>query len=444
MKHFSPVTGQPTRTYLDLSMPSNATLTLSSTRLAQRHLRQGLYLSCGYLWLFGLGVLLVLAAYNSYQRATRVEEYAYSCDPFGYLNTAKEIRQAVASRQLPRFWLQTSQTELLINFMQSHNVPLPLWLDFVAPLAYHYFPRSGNVGCQYPPGAGLVLALFPEGKAVVRLNKTVIALFLVVGLAGLIWAAMRRLWIAGGFITLAAYLGLEIIGRIDGWSFSINATLPTLWLSFVCVFAGFWVAARDECRLAWLFCLLGGLFFGLAILIRLPVALLGPGFFVLLWSGSWRISGRNKFVPFAIGVLVTGILPVLLFQQYEAGAWYLPSYPPWATTPPGLQWLRSNASYYLATGPGSTDNWALAASLIGFIGIRVSRHMRFSEGLNLTWNRLLGSTVVLWVVPTAYFLTHQTIIPYYSVPGTFGAVALLAFGIFTLFITGMAVFKILS
>ena len=125
----------------------------------------------GYLWLGALAVALLLSAQYTYQRSLSVEEYAFACDPFGYLRMATEVRHAVAKRDLPQFHLDSAQTRLLIEHMQSREVPVGLWEEMVAPHAHHYFPQAGSVGVQYPPGTGLILALFPEGQAVDGLNQ---------------------------------------------------------------------------------------------------------------------------------------------------------------------------------------------------------------------------------------------------------------------------------
>ena len=109
----------------------------------------------GYLWLGMLAATLIVAGQDSHQRALRVDEYAYACDPFGYLIMARGIRQSLAKLELPQFHLDSKQTRLLIDLMQSQQVPLPLWEEMVAPHAHHYFPQAGRVGVQYPPGTGL-------------------------------------------------------------------------------------------------------------------------------------------------------------------------------------------------------------------------------------------------------------------------------------------------
>ena len=228
-------------------------LILSSTQVgstlvgrAQRSAKCGtsVGLFFGYVWLVSLGIALLFSSYTAYKQSIQVREYAIGADRFGYLMMAKEVREAVSHLQPPQFHLESQQTRLLIDLMLFRNVPLPLWAEMVAPHAYHYFPRAGNVGVQYPPGTGLVLAAFPQGDAVARLNKAVVGLLLSFGIVSLVLAGQQRAWISAGFLILAACLGLDIIGQIDSMSHSINAVLGPLLLAFVLVFISLRFAKR--------------------------------------------------------------------------------------------------------------------------------------------------------------------------------------------------------
>ena len=248
----------------------------------------------GYLWLAALGGALLLSAQYAYQRSLSVEEYAFACDPFGYLRMAREVRQAVAKRELPQFHLDSAQTRLLIDLMQSQQAPLQLWEEMIAPHAHHYFPHIGSVGVQYPPGTGLMLALFPEGRAVDGLNQGTITLLLVTGCLVLVFAGIRRAWVSAGFVTMALYLGLVILRKIGTDSYSINAVLAPLLLGFLCIFAALGLrSGPGRGRAAWATALVGGCLIGFTILIRLPMICLIPGLLTLLWPQSWRLSMRD-------------------------------------------------------------------------------------------------------------------------------------------------------
>jgi hypothetical protein len=387
----------------------------------------------GYLWLGALAGALLLSAQYAYQRSLRVEEYAFACDPFGYLRMARQVRQAVASLELPQFHLESSQTRLLIDLMQLREVPLGLWEEMVAPHAHHYFPRAGSVGVQYPPGTGLMLALFPEGHAVDGLNQATIALFLVTGFLVLIFAGTRRAWFSAGFVTMALYLGLVMLRKIGTDSYSINAALAPLLLGFLCIFAALGLrSSPGRARATWVAAFVGGCLLGFTILIRLPVIFLVPGLLMLLWPQSWRPSLRDLLMPFSLGIMVTGIVPLLVHQYHMTGAWYLPTYGHDDSAPPSLQPLWANLRYYLGGGRGSQHNWALFVLLIGLGVFLIYRPRHKLTRLDLSWTRLTASALTLWGLPTVYFLTHHIAISYYSIPATFGAVLLVALGALTI------------
>ena len=393
----------------------------------------------GYTWLCALGLALVFSALTTDRRARQVEEYPCCCDPFGYLQMAQDIREAVATGRNPQFIIESPHTRLLIELMQSHHVPLAYWEDMVAPLAYHYFPRVNHVGVQYPPGAGLMLALFPQDKALHSLNLLVIALFLASGLVMLTVAAVKRAWLSAGFLILALDLGLEILGEIDNASFSINAMLAPLLLSGLCLFSAFGVRTDSgkSLYLAWLLTFLAGLMFGIAVLTRLPVILLMPGLLVLLWPAKLRSWYKSAWSGFILGVLLGGVVPLSIHQSRLSGAWYLPTYPSYVTGPPTLECFWPNISYYFGPGKASTDNWALLVIFIGCIGLvfwsgsRATSDKPATFLRRLNWGRLLAGALLIWGLSTAYFLTHQIAIHYYPMPATFGTVLLVALGAFS-------------
>ncbi len=391
----------------------------------------------GYAWLGVLGVALVCSALITDRRSQQTEEYAYGCDSFGYLQSAQEIRQTAVARGWPRFNLEAPHPRLLIESMQARQMPLEQWEEIIAPHAYHYFPRSGQVGVVYPPGTGLLLAIFPQGEALHRLNRAVIGVFLTTGLCILILAAVRQTWLSAGIVILALHLGLEILGRIGNASFSINAMLAPLLLSSLCLFLALsFQASRVRSQLGvWLFGLLGGFLFGFAILARLPVLFLMPGFLALLFPTALRDWRKGPLLQFGLGVLLGGVLPLGVFQSRLAGAWYLPTYTSSNTAPPTLEVFRSNFAFYLGGGDGSTDNWALLGVALLCICICLvwwsARLGRSGTRIgNMSWPRLTLAALLTWIIPTAYFLTHRIAIHYYAVPATFATALLLALGAF--------------
>lgn len=383
-------------------------------------------------WLVVLLITVLVSAQSTYRQSLNTEEYPYACDSFGYLRMAKEIRQAANRRELPKFKLESSQTRLLINFMQSQNVPLRDWEEVVAPHAHHYFPRAGYVGVQYPPGTGLTLAMYPEGKAVYGLNRTVVIVFLVSGVVALIIAAYRRAWTSVGLVVLAIHLGLAILGRIGALSFSVNAVFIPILLTVLLALAASKFSVNNRHRPALLSALAAGLLLGFATLIRLPTILLAPGFLILLWPKSWRLAVKGLPAIFCLGVFLTGVVPALVNQQQIAGAWYLPTYASVDAALPTLKRVRENLSYFFGDGPAAQDNWAILYAITGFAGFVILKYFRRdpkdSNRYALSWKRLGLAALFSWLVPTVFFLTHWVTGAHYAIPGIFGAVALIGFG----------------
>lgn len=384
-----------------------------------------------YLWIAILGLTLLLSVQNSYRKSLNTEEFAFACDSFGYLRMAKEIRQAVHERELPDFKLESPQTRLLINFMQSQSLPVPVWEEVVAPHAHHYFPQSNYVGVQYPPGTGLVLAIFPEGKAVYNLNRTVVTCFLLVGIATLGVAVWKRAWASAGLVILALHLGLSILERMGSLSFSINAVLIPLLFACLIALTSLRLQIANRNRAALLAALGSGLVLGFAVLVRLPVMLLVPGFLILLWPRQWRIGLKSLPVAFAFGLVLTGVIPVLLHQQVIAGAWYLPTYASVDAALPTIERVGHNLKYFFNKGPAARDNWALFYALLGFIGFVMLLHHRREPVANrfgLTWRRLGLAALMMWLLPMIFFITHWVVGEHYAIPGIFATIALLGFG----------------
>jgi len=393
-----------------------------------------------YAWLGGLATAIAISALYADRKARGVPEYPCCCDPFGYLQMAKDIRGVRADGR-PEFVIESLHTRLLIDLMKSRNVPIPQWDDLVAPLAYHYFPETDQIGVQYPPGVGLLFALFPEGKALRRLNLLVAVIFGATGLLMLALAAVNHAWYSAGLVILSLDLGLEILGVIDNASFSINGILLPLLLCALCLFLTF--GLQEDSRLTpvlrYVLVLLAGLFFGFAILVRMPVLLLMPGILLLLLPGRWRSWYKSACVIFIMGVVIGGIVPLALHQRQMAGAWYLTTYPRYDTSPPTLRAFWPNVHYYFGPGKGSSFVWIWPVAFAGCAGLFLLTSRRQSSRApsppflrNLTWARLFASALLIWGISLAYFLTHPIANHVYPLPATLAAVLLLAFGAFHL------------
>jgi len=380
------------------------------------------------LWVALLAFSFYISARTSYRQSLRTEEYAYACDAFGYLRMARQIRHAFSRGAWPQFKLESAQSRLLINFLQQTNVPVRRWEEVVAPHAHHYFPKSGYIGVQYPPGTSLVLAMFPQGEAVYRLNRIVVFVFVIVGIGALVIAAWKQAWTSIGLVVLALSLGLLMLARVGVLSFSINAVLVPILLTCLLSILALWFKSAGRDRAALLSALLAGLLLGFATLIRLPSFLLLPGFVVLLWPGLREVRVKSLPVAFVLAAIVIGVIPVLINQQEVAGAWYLSTYASVDAALPTLEGVKANLSYFLDRGEASVDNWALLYALSGFIGFVLLYRRRGSNDLGLSWKRLALASFLIWFISICYFLTHWVVAPHYMIPAIFASIALLGFG----------------
>jgi hypothetical protein len=349
---------------------------------------------------------------------------------------AQEIRTSVGQHKLPEFRLESNQTRLLIDFMKSKNVPIQKWEEIVAPHAHHYFPVSGYVGVQYPPGTGLILAAFPEGTAVYRLNQFTVVILVVVGIAAIAVAAWKKAWISAGLVALAIHLSFSILSRIGALSFSINAVLAPLLLTCVLVVVS--ASLRfTHYRLAYSLALAAGVLLGLCTMVRLPSVLFAPAFLIVLWPGSWRIRLNSLPVVFMLATVMIGILPVLVNQQHVAGAWYLATYASVDAALPTLARVRENFSYFFGfDGPAADDNWALVVAVIGFAAFlawRAGSNRKSETGL--TWKRLALAAAAAWLLPIGFFLSHAVTGAHYMIPSIVATVSLLGFGALALEVT---------
>ena len=391
-----------------------------------------------YLWIALLAFSFYISVRTSYRRSLATEEFAYACDSFGYLRMAKQIRHAYSRGVWPEFKLESPQTRTLIDFMQQRNIAVPRWEEVVAPHAHHYFPEAGYVGVQYPPGTGLVLAMFPQGEAVYRLNRIVVFAFIFVGVAALAIAAWKRAWASIGLVVLALSLGLMVLARLGAHSFSMNAVLVPIVLTCVFSLLALRFRTADRERAALVCALLAGMSLGFATMIRLPSFLLSAGFLVLLWPGFRNFRIKSLPVAFALGATITGVIPVVINQHNVAGAWYLSTYATVDAAPPTLERLGPNLSYFLGDGPASVDNWALIAAFTGLAGFLMLYARRDSEKLNrlgLGWKRFVLAVALLWLIPICYFLTHRITGSHYMISSIFATVTLIGFGALAIEIT---------
>ena len=372
----------------------------------------------GRLWIAFVLAGLTLACWHALVAGRSVDDFPVGYDPFGYLQSAKEIRSAFSDRRLPDFWIKDLRAEKLVAFFKAKGLPPDRWGSLCGPWTYNYQPRNGKVVVQYPPGTGLLLSLFPEGQAVKDLNTLDALGLLLVGGWGLIRAFRLRACVSAGFVAIVIHLALDTLRGIHLDSFSINALMVPLALSIVLLFFG---PKKGE---GFRWAVSGGLF-GFCFLCRIPVLFLLPGMVL----AAWAVGQKKGAAWFVAGWILFGAVPILVHQQRATGAWYASTYGGGDTVPPNLGAMLGNIRYYLLVGGGSRYNWELLLLLAGCGGLAWRRRLvPPGSSETLPDARVGAAAAVVWGVPAAYFLLHPVHNAYYVFPSSFGAALTLAFG----------------
>src|SRR5947199_15212 len=91
-----------------------------------------------------LAATVLLASRTTYLRTRQVQEYAFSCDTFGYLRMARQIRLEHGSFWAADYRLPYEQTKYLVRALLDADIPVDRWEELVAPHAHHYFPGTNS------------------------------------------------------------------------------------------------------------------------------------------------------------------------------------------------------------------------------------------------------------------------------------------------------------
>ena len=232
-----------------------------------------------------LALFLCMSAYFTWLRVGQVTDVPWGCDLFGHLRIAQEFREARSANRIPQFRYHTPQVSQLINWFKSTGTSPEQWSEMVAPQAHHYVERTQSVIDQYPPGTGLVLSLFPEGKSVQGLVTFEIAVLLVCSLMLLGWTWKRDAWVSAGMIALGTYYVFDLLNKHEIGNYSVNAMiLPMIFAAVFCL-----LSRLSEYSFKWLgigsgplSSMLAGIFTGISFLVRVPYFLQIPGWLFLV------------------------------------------------------------------------------------------------------------------------------------------------------------------
>jgi hypothetical protein len=278
------------------------------------------------------------------------------------------------------------------------EVGFPTWNDVTTIPCHTPMPATNKLVLQYPPGTGIVLALFPPGNQVIPLF--VMATLTMFGFALLAIVTARSaasVLLAGAFGCLAIYLMINP-------SKASYSMAPTM---MACAAAGYLTArlftATPRHRL-WLSMLLG-LLLGIAVDFRVANLFLSAGYF-LFFLFSFLSSRKTQIVvhgvSFSVAYLI-GMAPTLLANAINAGSPFATTYGGPDVVPPefslGIIWQYiADMQFVLLLLAGASTAFMLRA--------------RSDDGAR--WVALVVAANL--AVNLAFFLSHPVFTPYYTIP----------------------------
>ena len=341
--------------------------------------------------------------------------YAYGCDSFGYSRQAQLFREHGLIKGLDTR-ISDPGAQRLIDVARSVGGNAQDWRELVAPLCHHYKEGVNAVVLQYPPGTGLMLAMFGERYSLRGL------LLLSMALAAI---AVCVPVVVGNRSTPALVSGVLLYGLI-AWtvrqpdafaSYSIIASIGLASLAAMLLYLRQAVELPTQGQRQLLSIALGASC-GMLVAVRLPNAFIvcGVAFVVMFVDGSlYPIHIKTTWQrvwPFALGLLAVAVPLVLLPNYINAGGIFLTTYNSIDAAPPVVSKdvVFEGFRYYYSAGFSSpavvvvTVLLALGACERIFIKSR-----RAHSGLYI-------GALIAFVLSLSFFVTHTIRIPYYLLP----------------------------
>jgi hypothetical protein len=341
--------------------------------------------------LCGIGFLLVLA--SNIWTISRWSESRGVYDDVCYL------RQAHLFKQFGLDGLNTDikrdDDQYLVDKLKA--ISFPEW-NVVSRIPCHiWMEKTKRYVMQYPPGTGLMLALFPPGFQVIPLYA--VANVMIFGFALLALYRARD----PASLALAAVFGFAALYLMINPTKASYSVAPTM---MVCALAG-WLTTRiftDGAGHRLVLTALVGLLIGLSVNLRLPNLLLSAGY-CLTFAGAFLLA-RNKETflrgaAFGVAFLI-GMAPTLIANAINAGSPFTTTYGGQDVVPPGLDgsvlWQYFKDAQFTLL--------AIAAAWTAWL-------WRLNQGSARQVAVVVGANLVVNLI---FFMTHPIFTPYYMIP----------------------------
>lgn len=279
------------------------------------------------------------------------------------------------------------------------EIGYPGWSNAATAPCHMQMQRTGKLVIQYPPGVGMVLALFPQGRQVIPMYMlATVAMFGFALLAIFLARTASSTILAGVFGCLVIYMMINPAKA----SYSMAPTMV------VCALAGFltarWLAGpQRDARIGLIVAV--GFLLGLTVNFRVANLVLASGYF-LLFLVSFLAS--RKALPFLQGALFTasfvvGMAPTLISNAINAGSPFVSTYGNNPEVQPFHPSIAVISQYF--TDPMQVGLVAVAIAATIYL---LSR----GDGVR----RVVLVTAVNLALNVAFFLTYSVATPYYMIP----------------------------
>ncbi|MGY2933904.1 multisubunit Na+/H+ antiporter MnhC subunit [Bradyrhizobium sp. GM6.1] len=279
------------------------------------------------------------------------------------------------------------------------EIGYPDWNDTTAAPCHNLMPATGKVVIQYPPGVGLVLALFPPGHQVAPMYMLATIVVLGFALFALSLArSMRLVLMAGTFGCLAIYLMVNPVKA----SYSMAPTVV------VCALAGCltarWLAGPRSQPNIWLLAPIGFLL-GLTVDFRLANLFLASGYGLFLLVAFLAKRTMSRFLQgLVFGVaLLAGVIPTIVSYAVNAGSPFASTYGNNPDVRP-LDFSFAVVRDYLAD---PLQTLLIVIGIAGSIWL-----LRQANGIR----RVALLTIANLALNLAFFFTYPIATPYYTIP----------------------------
>ncbi len=278
----------------------------------------------------------------------------------------------------------------------AREIGFPEWNKPTRAPCHNLVKATGKIVIQYPPGTGILLAIFPSGFQRVPLYAAANFIIFLIALSA-IWlartpqAAVRSAGVGG--------LALYFMVNPAKASFSIAPTMAA------CALAGYLIVVMftaGDRRARLIATTMTGLFLGLSVSFRLANLFLSAGPLLWLSIEACRTRKTAAVLPLAIfgAACLAGLSPTLVANTINAGSPFSTTYGPADVVPLDLSFAIAKAYFYDMQGV------LIVVALVWA-----------AWGLRSAGRSVVPAVVITNLVCNLlFFLSHPIFTPYYLMP----------------------------